>query len=495
MSNTADSTFESWMSNEALAESMIPLIGRLYRENNVVISIHGHSLVNKSTTDILKAHRFARRIGNTELPLKETGPLVKALAQLDLGPATVDIAELSHKFKTLGSDIALEEFAVLELAELVGKRGAQHRAGTDTDVVLYGFGRIGRLLARILVEKAGRGYGLRLRAIVVRRGSFDNDLAKRASLLRRDSVHGPFKGTIKVNAADNTITANGVRIQVIYSDSPAAIDYTAYGIDEALVVDNTGRWRDAHGLSQHLQSKGVSRVLLTAPGKGQLKNIVYGINQETIQDSDAIVTAASCTTNAITPVLKAVQDRFGIVHGHVETVHSFTNDQNLIDNFHQADRRGRSAPLNMVITETGAAEAVAKALPDLQGKLTGSSIRVPTPDVSLAILNLTLEHETTKDEANGFLREMSLKSHLREQIDYVDSPEIVSSDFIGSSRTGIVDGLATISNKRNLVLYVWYDNEFGYSCQVVRLMEEMSGLNLPAYPVRTSAVALEAAVM
>jgi glyceraldehyde 3-phosphate dehydrogenase len=240
-------------------------------------------------------------------------------------------------------------------------------------------------------------------------------------------------------------------------------------------------------------SKGVARVLLTAPGKGELKNIVHGINHGTIDDSDTIVSAASCTTNAITPVLKAINDRYGVVHGHVETVHSFTNDQNLIDNFHKGDRRGRSAALNMVITETGAAKAVAKALPELLGKLTGSSIRVPTPDVSLAILNLNLENGTTKDEVNDYLREMSLHSELRKQIDYIDSPEVVSTDFVGSRRAGIVDGLATISNDKNLVLYVWYDNEFGYSCQVVRVMEEMAGVNPPSFPAKDAASILEAA--
>ncbi|HKU35139.1 MAG TPA: glyceraldehyde-3-phosphate dehydrogenase [Paenarthrobacter sp.] len=489
MSQTSDSYLDTWMSREALAEAMIPVIGRLYRENNVVTSIHGRSLVNKSTMSILKAHRFARRISTTELPLEETAPILNTLAQLNLGAAAIDIARLNQKFKSDGGDLALEEFLLLELADLVGKRGADDR--TSTDVVLYGFGRIGRLLARLLIEKAGGGHGLRLRAIVVRRGS-ENDLAKRASLLRRDSVHGPFEGTIKVDTETNTITANGVQIQVIYSDNPATIDYTAYCIENALVVDNTGRWRDAEGLSQHLKSKGVSRVLLTAPGKGGLKNIVHGINHGTILDEDTIVSAASCTTNAITPVLKAINDQFGVVHGHVETVHSFTNDQNLIDNFHKGDRRGRSAALNMVITETGAARAVSKALPELEGRLTGSSIRVPTPDVSLAVLNLSLAASTTKDEVNNYLREMSLYSDLREQIDYIDSPEVVSTDFVGSRRTGIVDGLSTISNNKNLVLYVWYDNEFGYSCQVVRVMEEMAGVNLPSFPVEEAAVPLHA---
>ncbi|WP_427019149.1 glyceraldehyde-3-phosphate dehydrogenase (plasmid) [Pseudarthrobacter sp. P1] len=479
MLQTSDSCLATWMGREALAEAMIPVIGRLFRENNVVTSIHGRSLISKSTMGILKAHRFARRISMDELLLEETAPLLNTLARLQLGPASIDIAVLNQKFKERDSDATLEEFLRTELAELVGKRDGDSR--TSTDVVLYGFGRIGRLLARLLIEKTGGGHDLRLRGIVVRRGS-ENDLTKRASLLRRDSVHGAFEGTIKVDHQTNTITANGVQIQVIYSDNPATIDYTAYGIKDALVVDNTGRWRDEEGLSQHLLSKGVARVLLTAPGKGGLKNIVHGINHSDITNADRIISAASCTTNAITPVLKAVNDRFGLVHGHVETVHSFTNDQNLTDNFHQGDRRGRSAALNMVITETGAAKAVAKALPELLGKLSGSSIRVPTPDVSLAILNLSLQSGTTRDEVNNFLREMSLHSNLRKQIDFVDSPEVVSTDFVGSRRTGIVDGLATISNDNHLVLYVWYDNEFGYSCQVVRVMEEMASVKRPSFP-------------
>ena len=461
-----------------MAEAMIPLIGRLYRDNNVITSVHGRSLINKSPYDILKAHRFARHIDAAELPLAETLPLIQVLDKLQLGSASVDVGRLNASFKASG-EADLETFLRAELADIVGRRGEDGR--TSTDVVLYGFGRIGRLLARILIEHSGGGHGLRLRAVVVRKGG-DSDLTKRASLLRRDSVHGPFDGTITVDEERNIIQANGSAIQVIYSDSPATIDYTAYGIENALVVDNTGRWRDEEGLSEHLKSKGVSRVLLTAPGKGSLKNIVYGINHHTIGPEDKIVTSASCTTNAITPVLKVLNDKYGIIHGHVETVHSFTNDQNLTDNFHTGDRRGRSAALNMVLTETGAATAVSKALPELKGKLTGNSIRVPTPNVSIAILNLTLEKTTTKDEVNTLLRDMSLNSEFRRQIDYIDSPEIVSTDFVGSHRAGIVDGLATISTDKHLVLYIWYDNEFGYSCQVVRVMEEMAGVQPRQFP-------------
>jgi glyceraldehyde 3-phosphate dehydrogenase len=222
--------------------------------------------------------------------------------------------------------------------------------------------------------------------------------------------------------------------------------------------------------------------VLTAPGKGDIPNIVFGVNNDLISGEERLLSAASCTTNAIVPALKAVSDRFGIVNGHVETCHSYTNDQNLIDNYHNKSRRGRGAPLNMVITETGAAKAVAKALPELAGKLTGNAIRVPTPNVSLAILNLTLEKETTVKELNNYLRDVSLDSPLQNQLDFTNSPEAVSSDFVGSRYAGVVDSLATIVEGNRCVLYVWYDNEFGYSCQVVRMLDRIAGLELPSLP-------------
>ncbi|WP_404291214.1 glyceraldehyde-3-phosphate dehydrogenase [Glutamicibacter arilaitensis] len=474
---------EEWSGREELAEAMIPLIGRLYRKNNVVTSIYGRKLINQSAIDIIKAHRVVRRIDGEELALTTTMPLLEAIETLNLGSVSVDLGRLNKKFTESGSQ-DLNAFLTEELGDKVGQAGASDVE--PQDVVLYGFGRIGRLLARILIERGG--YGLRLRAIVVRKGS-DDDIVKRASLLRRDSVHGRFDGSITVDEANNTIQANGTLIKVIYSNDPTTVDYTEHGINNAIVVDNTGRWRDEAGLSQHLQAKGVARVLLTAPGKGDLKNIVHGINDSWITAEDKIVTAASCTTNAITPVLKALNDKFGVIHGHVETVHSFTNDQNLIDNFHKGERRGRSAALNMVITETGAAKAVAKALPELEGKLTGNAIRVPTPNVSMAILNLNLENGTTKEELNAYLREASLTSSLHRQIDYIDSPEVVSSDFVGSRRAGIVDGLATIVSDKNAIVYVWYDNEFGYSCQVVRVIESIAG----THPVAVPAVQAQAA--
>lgn len=488
MNAQAPDTQNDWNSRILLAEQILPLLSRLHRENNVVTSIFGRLLINVTGVDVIKSHRYARLVTDRELPLSSTLPILQELVDMNLGAASIDLGRLATGFEASGAaPDTLRSYLDNELADVAGT----HSEKEPTDVVLYGFGRIGRLLARILIAREAAYGGVRLRAIVVRRNG-DDDLEKRASLLRRDSVHGAFDGTITVDHDKEIIWANGTPVQVIYSNDPAQVDYTSYGVDNAVLVDNTGRWRDRQGLEQHLSSgaagNGIDRVVLTAPGKGDVRNVVYGINHQDITESaeDTILSAASCTTNAITPVLKVIDDRYGISHGHVETVHSFTNDQNLIDNFHKGDRRGRAAGLNMVLTETGAAKAVAKALPELAGKLTGNAIRVPTPNVSMAVLNLTLGTSTTRDEVNDYLHKVALHSNLRQQIDYIKSPEVVSSDFVGSTHAGIVDGLATIAEGNNLVVYVWYDNEYGYSNQVIRIVEDVAGARPRVFPSRVA---------
>jgi glyceraldehyde 3-phosphate dehydrogenase len=473
-----DTYLDQWKRGQELAEAMIPLLGKLYRDAGIVPMVYGRNVANSSTIDILKAHRFVRQFEGGELPIEDSYPILEALSGMTLSPARIDFGKLTIAWQKQGRPQPIRDFLASELADVVDQPAEVRQ---PKDVVLYGFGRIGRLLARLLIERTGGGSVMRLRAIVVRKGK-GNDLQKRASLLRRDSVHGPFNGTITVDEEANAILANGNIIQVIYSDSPSSVDYTAYGINDALIVDNTGIWKDEVGLGQHLECPGAAQVLLTAPAKGGIKNIVYGVNHGMLTADDRIVSAASCTTNAITPVLKALNDRFGIVNGHVETVHSYTNDQNLIDNYHSADRRGRAAALNMVITSTGAAKAVAKALPELEGKLTGNAIRVPTPNVSLAIMNLNFAEETSREGLNDFLSDVALHSDLQEQVDYTASTELVSSDLVGSRHAGVVDAEATIVSGNRCTLYVWYDNESGYSSQVVRLMREVAGIRIPSLP-------------
>lgn len=388
------------------------------------------------------------------LNLADTLALANALAEKGIKNANIDLA---HAIKN-------------------GKKADDFTSGDDvpaTDVVLYGFGRIGRILARLLMSRPASDKGLQLKAIVVRPAG-DGDLEKRASLLERDSVHGWFDGSVSVDKENSGIIANGRFIKVIYASDPSEVDYTAYGIYNALIIDNTGKWKDDAGLGKHLQSKGAKKVLLTAPASGDVKNIVFGVNCDTI-GSDTIVSAASCTTNAITPTLKILNDKYGIENGHMETIHAFTNDQNLVDNHHKADRRGRAATLNMVMTSTGAAKAVSKAIPELKGKLSGSSIRVPTPNVSLAILNLNFKNPVNSaEELNALIKQASESEKWQEQIAYSDSPEAVSTDFVGCEKVAIWDAKSTLAQDNRAVMYLWYDNEMGYSTQVLRVAETMA---------------------
>lgn len=474
-----DNFFKDWKQREELAEGMIPMIGKLYRESNVSTYMYGNNMVNKSVTDLMKAHRYVRHIEHNELSEFESYPMLEAIAKLQLGPAHVDIGKLAVRYQKVAAAQSMESFLATQLADIIGSQVKP--IPQPQDIVLYGFGRIGRLVARLLVDKAGGGDVLRLRAIVIRPSKNTNDLEKRAALLRRDSVHGSFKGTIRVIEESNTLVVNGNPIKIIYANAPSEIDYREHGIDNAIIVDNTGVWRDRHGLGGHLRP-GASKVILTAPAGDDIPNVVYGVNHSEITAQQDIVSAASCTTNAIVPVLKSLLDEYGIDRGHVETVHAYTNDQNLIDNYHKGDRRGRSAALNMVLTSTGAAKAVAKVIPELKGKLTGNAIRVPTPNVSLALLNLQLCKDTNVEQLNEHMRQTALYSDMQQQIGFTLSSEAVSTDFVGSRQACVFDSQATIVDGKSCVLYCWYDNEFGYSCQVVRCLEAMAGVIWKRFP-------------
>nr|MCS5543221.1 glyceraldehyde-3-phosphate dehydrogenase [SAR86 cluster bacterium] len=447
-------TFGDFQYRQALAEEMLPMIGRLYR-SNVHLLLYGKPLVNLSVSELMQAHRFVREVENNELSEFETYQVITALSELQLGPAEIDVGIIAATYLFDDKSTEINDFVLESVGELIGNTGSI--LDQAQDVVLYGFGRIGRLLTRLLVEDSGGGDNLLLKAIVLRKNS-DDDLIKRANLLRTDSVHGPFKGTIRVMEDNDILIINGNEVKVIYANKPDEINYTKFNIENALLVDSTGAWRDKDSLSKHLKSKGIKKVLLTAPGKKGIKNIVHGINNKEINNKDLILGAASCTTNAIVPVLKVINDEFTILSGHIETVHAYTNDQNLIDNYHKKKRRGRSAALNLVITETGAGKAVGEILPELKGRLTANAIRVPTPNVSLAIMRLDLQEEIKTDVLNNYLRQIAFHSSYKDQIDFTNLTEVVSSDFVGNRKAGIIDSTATICSGKSCVLYVWYDN-------------------------------------
>lgn len=470
-----------WVDLEKAAIRLISAVGTLYYDKGVELVLFRKPLHNQDASEIINHHSYARNVSGKSMTVYDSVALAEEMVRLPLAPSRIDLGKLLTQWleeKTLYSTTA--DFLRNRLGHLMGEGRFDSR---PKDVVLYGFGRIGRLLARELVAQAGKGLQLRLRAIVSRSYS-ENDLFKRASLLRYDSIHGHFAGTITEDPERKALIINGHQVFMIDASSPESIDYTQYGIEDALLIDNTGAWRDREGLSRHLQAKGIDKVLLTAPGKGDIPNIVYGVNHETFDlDEHRIWSAASCTTNAVVPIVKVIDEHLGIEQGHIETVHAYTNDQNLLDNYHKGSRRGRSAALNMVITETGAAKAVFKVFPHLKGRLTGNAVRVPVPNGSLAILMLRVKKAVSAEEVNNLMRREALYGELVEQIEYAYSNDLVSSDIIGNSCASIFDSKATIVSEdgHHITLYVWYDNEYGYTRQVVRLAKHLAKVRRPTY--------------
>ena len=298
-----EDSFGDWKWREGLAELMVPIIGSLYR-NGTNILIYGKSLVNESPVEIMKAHRFARQSDNNELSELETYPILKYIETLDLADCEIDVGEIAVKcpfFEDIKNDDSkIGEFIDAELESVINKQS--NRPSEPANIVLYGFGRIGRLVARMMTQTTGPGNYFKLRAIVIRKAT-DDDIFKRASLLTKDSVHGPFDGTVRVDEENSSLVINGNPVKVIYASGPDKVKYSDYGINDPVVIDNTGIWRDEEALSVHIKS-GASKVILTAPAKGDIKNIVYGINDSILEENDQLISAASCTTNAIVPVLK-----------------------------------------------------------------------------------------------------------------------------------------------------------------------------------------------
>ena len=483
--NEADSSLKEWREKEKTALELLQVVGELRFDRAIELVLFRNDIYDSRPSEVLNQHLIATNYIDQPIPIELSLGIANVISSIkDLAPSKIDIGKLAIEIMEMSSDVGeieVESFIRKKLNDFIG---AASNTNDPKDVVLYGFGRIGRLAARRLISMTGKGEQLRLKAIVLRPKLKDKyeETQKRAALLQHDTVHGEFRGTIDIAEDGSEIIVNGNRIQMIYARSPEEIDYSIYGIENAIVIDNTGVWRDRAGLSLHLRP-GASHVMLTAPGK-DVENIVYGVNQHVLENSnDNVISAASCTTNAIVPLIKLMKDNFGIAKGHIETIHAYTNDQNLIDNFHKKQRRGRGAATNMVLTTTGAAKAVSKVIPELHGKLTGNAIRVPTPNVSIAIMNLTVEKPTSVEEINNLVKNASLRGDLVEQLSYSTSTEFVSSNAVGSTATSVFDAPSTIVSQDglNVTLYAWYDNEFGYTCQVIRLAKYVAKVRRYAY--------------
>jgi glyceraldehyde 3-phosphate dehydrogenase len=480
---TPKTTYEKELAFQAdrrkATTEFIKIVSDLWYDKSIEIVLFKNQVIDKNVSDIIHLHEYAGEFVQKPISIFDSVEILRSISDIRLPPSKLDIGKLTYEFHSDDNNFSNVKAFVIEKL----KSAQDFKSIEPKDVVLYGFGRIGRLVARELMSKTGKGNQLRLRAIVVRGTPDIESLEKRASLLQTDSVHGIFNGTVNVDHKNHKLLINGTTVHVIYANVPEEIDYTEYGIHSALIIDNTGAFRTKEQLERHLTANGAEKILLTAPGKG-VANIVHGVNHSEYNPDDTLIfSAASCTTNAITPILKAIEDTLGIKKGHLETIHAYTNDQNLVDNMHGKYRRGRAAALNMVITETGAGEAVAKALPSLKGKLTSNAIRVPVPNGSLAILNIEVEQQTSLDGVNTMIKKYALEGDLVEQIKYSLSKELVSSDIIGTSAPSIYDSRATIvsNNGKNIILYIWYDNEYGYSHQVIRLAKYIAKVRRYTY--------------
>ena len=480
--NQAESTLQDWHQKELKALALLKIVGQLKFDKSVDLLLFRNGIYDTRPSGILNLLDISKNYTDQSLDISTCLEIAQELRNMDLSPARIDIGTLAMNYAENSDANDIAAFVRKEIQNLSGVTPKNQDA---KDVILYGFGRIGRLAARIIIGETGKGEQLRLKAIVIRPKLKDQraEALKRAALLMDDSVHGSFKGRVEVNEDGSQMIINGNIVQLIYAGHPSDIDYTTYGIKDAIVIDNTGVWRDETELSQHLRP-GVAKVILTAPGKGKVSNIVFGVNESSIDiEHTTVLSAASCTTNAIVPVLNVIENELGVLGGHIETIHSYTNDQNLIDNFHKKPRRGRAATLNMVLTSTGAATAVSKVIPSLAGKLTGNAVRVPTPNVSIAILNLTLKKTTSLEQLNEMLKLASLHGNLLDQIQYSKSTEYVSSNATGMTATSVVDAPSTIVSEDGLraTIYLWYDNEYGYTWQVVRLAKHVANVRRHVY--------------
>ncbi|HLO21127.1 MAG TPA: type I glyceraldehyde-3-phosphate dehydrogenase [Sphingomicrobium sp.] len=333
-----------------------------------------------------------------------------------------------------------------------------------TRVAINGFGRIGRLVARAILERPD--CGLELVSV--------NDLADakaNAWLFKRDSVHGKFPGDVTTDG--NDIIVDGKRIHVTAERDPAKLPHAANGIDIAL--ECTGFFTDRESAEKHIAA-GAKKVLISAPAKGVDLTVVYGVNEDKLTQEHKIVSNASCTTNCLAPVAKVLNDALGIERGLMTTVHAYTNDQKILDQIHSDLRRARAAAMSIIPTTTGAARAVGEVLPELKGKLDGSAIRVPVPDVSLIDLTFTPKRDTTRDEVNEILKAASETGRLKGILDYTDEP-LVSIDLMHTSASSTIDSLETAVLEGKLVRVVsWYDNEWGFSNRMVDTAATMGKL-------------------
>lgn len=439
-----------------VAEQLTVVASRLYRQHDVRLQCAGHPVLSRSPAQLVASMQFALVANGIELD--EMRELLKALTDAELMPCTIDIADIA-------AGEGLDTPELLQVIEVSDDR-AEPR-----DVVLNGFGRVGRLLVRLMFED-GCGPLLQLRAIAVRPGT---ELEHRTELLRQDSIHGRIHADVEYAQDDRAVVINGQSVPFVEMSGPEDVSQLQpLSLDSnTLLIDSTGSRRKKAELDPWIGGT-ISQVLVTAPCSEPVPNVVRGIHSAEVDLSQPLISAASCTTNAIAPIAAWLESTYGLKHLHMETVHAYTNDQNLVDNAHSSPRRSRAATENMIITATGAQKAVGLVLPDIGAKMTATAVRVPVADVSLLTCIFQLDGLATGDEMREAFRQASHQIGWRQLLGFSSNAAAASSDFKGDRHACVIDGPSIECDADRGVLQAWYDNEIGYCAQVLRLAEDMS---------------------
>ena len=466
------------LSTEVAAAAVVSLAVTAYAQNSVRYEFRGRAVKAYSPAALVKQVQDTRVW--SDCPISEQLQAMLAICQRLDGKAKDTTIDLSHCLAISTASDSDDMIGWDTVEDLV-------RAGhyqSKRQVAIYGLGRVGRLMCRLAVTD-GLEPACELVAIVVRPG----DLAQRLQLLQRDSIQGDMPASAEIIEREGRtyLQLGDLSVLVVEASQPEEVNLEQHGFSNVLLIDSTGVLKSEEGLSRHI-GRGVTQVILTAPASSGVPTYVHGINHEQMQASDTVISAASCTTTAVATALAPVVNEFGVVHAHIETIHAYTNDQNLFDNVHKSRRRSRAGASNIVISTTGMAKALAQVLPQMYNKMTGNAVRVPVSDGSLVIASIELEKDLERNLETDFSQDRieqvyrSAAAMSCGQLELDDSDMQTSADTVGSTAACIVDLPAMIVDKdaRRLVIYAWYDNELGYARQVWRLAQHVQKLTSSA---------------
>ncbi len=468
-----------WVENEIYAARLISYINELYAFGRVELGVSGETLIGIGPIPLLNLVKRQARLQNLEYTVRDVSQVVNALRQETLHPCKIDICVLTSQWVMLQRPPDIARF----LHRTLGRRFLSPfpRRQPVLSLVVHGFGRVARILTRMLARYGPAGQ-IRLRAVLSRMDRDpESQLFRRFRLLQNDSIYGEFRGDIEFVPERSLLVVNGNEVVFVGGQRVEDAEFPVFDSGPVLFLDTTGRRSDSFRLFEALRPRGIS-ALATTFSLPEVPPVVYGVNHFDLHELNApVFSAGSDPANAVAPVLRLLNDEYDIEHGHIEIVRPFTNDQNLLDNIHESPRLGRSAPGNLVPFESDLIPEIERLLPALEGRLTSGFVRAPVANGALAILQLRLERCPDAAELNRFLKIACLHSDLRDQLDFSLAPDFVSADIRGNAHSAVVDSPRTMSRGKQAVLYLWYDNEYGYAAQILRLCQELSNLSIMQY--------------